>query len=317
MTAGLLFLGLSACVQTTPQGPDPDVTGTTNLPDPAGPEVQVDAFGPSTAAVDVLLIVDTGPSMAEEQVALTSAAAELIDTLRGSGFDFHLGVISTDMETPSARGHLRAVGSTLWIDGDTLHPESVAVQMLTLGTGGGASRGLDAAQAAVALAEEGSNKGFLRDHASFAMVAFSDRDDVSTVSPADFASWSDELRPDPDWVTFSSFVDPAATTYLEATALVGGEAHGPTAAVDQVLPTVVLEAALWSGALVLSRQPVVDTLEVWAEDGATIILYEDEDWSYKAPSNTIVVHEYIPSPDAGMYARYEVLDTGTDGDPGR
>lgn len=56
--------------------------------------------------VDVLLVVDNSCSMIEEQKKLAQNFSSFIQYFDGTGVDWQLGVITTDMESEKARGHL-------------------------------------------------------------------------------------------------------------------------------------------------------------------------------------------------------------------
>src|SRR5690606_32353854 len=56
--------------------------------------------------VDVLWVVDDSGSMYDEQVALSSNFPDFFEFFDGSGLDYHIGVVSTDMDASNRKGKL-------------------------------------------------------------------------------------------------------------------------------------------------------------------------------------------------------------------
>ena len=69
---------------------------------------QLDTFYQSaTDKVDILWVIDNSLTMADEQAEVADKFGEFIQSIESTGLDFHVGVITTDMEsTEVGRGQL-------------------------------------------------------------------------------------------------------------------------------------------------------------------------------------------------------------------
>ena len=78
----------------------------------------------SIPVVDVLFVIDDSCSMEDEQGALTANFPRFMDYFVGSGLDYHVGVVSTDLD--SALGGKLRIGSdgSSYIDTSSLDPSS-------------------------------------------------------------------------------------------------------------------------------------------------------------------------------------------------
>ena len=102
--------------------------------------------------VDVLWVIDNSCSMADEQEQLTSNFPSFINYFLDSGVDYHIGVISTDLDDSSEAGQLRAPDGVRFIIPDTEEPETVFEGMATVGIeGSGSEKGRGAAYTAIEL----------------------------------------------------------------------------------------------------------------------------------------------------------------------
>src|SRR5690606_20178496 len=158
--------------------------------------------------VDVLWVVDDSGSMYDEQVALSTNFPTFFEFFDGSGLDYHIGVVSTDMDASRRRGKLVDVDGERFIHVDTPDAARVFDGMAMLGTRGSATeKGLDAAWVALEAERNEANEGFLRPDSSVHVIVVSDESDFSTqVTPEELGSYMVGLRADPDQVTFSSIV---------------------------------------------------------------------------------------------------------------
>ena len=132
-----------------------------------------------SSTVDVLWVIDDSVSMAAEQERLAAGFGAFASSLDASLIDYHLGVITTDMDPDNPQaGLLQGSPSYLEPDPDTV---SLFQQRVLVGTeGSGKEKGIAAAVAAVTepLAS-GANEGFLRERATLLLVFVSDEDDCS------------------------------------------------------------------------------------------------------------------------------------------
>ncbi|MFZ5478144.1 MAG: hypothetical protein ACOZNI_15360 [Myxococcota bacterium] len=321
-----MLLLLAGCQDYSLNGPEAQ-QGKYNPPD-LDAEVQVDRITQVTRpSVDVLWVIDNSCSMEEEQVELRGNFIEFMAYFADSGLDYHVGVISTDMEAGDQRGQLVLDDSqeadlpARYID-TTYHPDDAVSsfrQRAALGTDGADDeRGKDAVYAALTTYADTTNAGFYRDDAALDVILISDEVDHSNVGTGSFVAWLEGLKPDPAFVSFSSIVglsdddcDTAArgTGYLEVTDAVGGIAWSIcTDDWPGLLAELGQEAAGLKHEFFLSRVPVEATIEVKVDGEA----YGAGDWTYSRTRNSVTFLDYTPEPLSVVEIRYEVLASALD-----
>jgi hypothetical protein len=152
----------------------------------------------------VLFVVDNSGSMLEEQIALAENFEQLISWAISLEVDFHVGVVSTDMDDPEHQGRLQ--GEVKIITPET--PDAVATfaQNVQLGTfGSGVEMGLAASHAALSLPLLATaNAGFLREAAKLYIIYVSDEDDYSVAATDFYTDYFLELKGGTSWVTLSA-----------------------------------------------------------------------------------------------------------------
>lgn len=280
--------------------------------------------------IDALFVVDNSCSMNVEQTALTANFPEFLSWFQGSELDYHIGVISTDMNDPAMAGRLRTAQGVRWVQADTEEPEAVFTEMATMGTtGSGYERGLDATYAALETLTYEDNLGFLRPDSGVHVTVVSDENDWhSEIARDDFIAWMNGLRWSARMVTFSSIVGPITgcpavgspgTEYLAVTAAVGG-VEWPICSDDwvTVLDTLGFTAIGLSREFYLSRLPVVGTLSVSLDvDGVVQNNFvEGMDWTYSAARNSLTFVEQVPDALTTVVLRYQVLSSLENGESG-
>jgi hypothetical protein len=138
-----------------------------------------------SVAVDILFVIDNSGSMGAVQESLAASLPSLfIDRLSDSlaPTDFHIAVISTDMDDTAQSGRFQAApGNPKILTPDTPNVKQVLSDNLKLGThGSGFERPLAAMEVALSLPLIGNeNAGFLRAKALLGIVVVSDEDDCS------------------------------------------------------------------------------------------------------------------------------------------
>jgi len=275
-------------------------------------------------AVDVLWVIDNSCSMEEEQAALRTNFGAFIRYFTDSGMDYHVGVVSTDMESRAQSGKLIRDGTSgsRFIDTSYSSDEAVASfrARATLGTDGSSDeRGKDAVFTALTTENERANLDFYRDEAALSVVVISDEVDYSRISLDEFVSWMLGMKTDPGMVSFSSIVGPAGGCptaeegigYREVTEAVGGiEWSICTSDWASLLTELGLQAAGLKREFFLSLVPVQDTIEVSVvpPGGGTATGFEAEtDWTYSRARNSITFRSFVPEPLAEVRMRYTVL----------
>lgn len=341
--AVLIALGLIAC------GNENDIVGDTTdnvVPNPPedGNPVQTDRIVQvQQPQVDVLFIVDNSCSMFEFQQELGNNFPGFMEYFTDSGLDYHIGVISTDMNDPSnGQGKLRNIGGQAYIDEDTNDPLSVFSLMANMGTTGFYDeKGRAAAWTMVELKREiPRNEGFIRDDAAMHFVFISDEEDQSggnPVSRQEFISWMNNLKATPDLTTAHALVQftsqlcntqgTAGTEYVRY----ANQTNGITFNLCQsnwapMLDELGLQTAGLKREYFLSKIPVTSpwslTVKVHtvAESGQNVTLQfpsclvgeEEEDEAcrvtYNPGRNSIVFLDYVPDPFSEVVVNYNIRE---------
>ncbi len=303
-----LVVALLGCQEYNLQGPNTVVT--TYNPPSLEQEERTDRITQVTVpAVDVLFVVDNSGSMAEEQKNLRDNFASFMRYFTDSGLDYHVGVVSTDMDNRQESGRLIADGSTRYID-STWEAEAAITsfrERANLGTGGSSDeRGKDAAYRALTTEAEKTNAGFYREEAVLSIVVISDEHDYSRdVSVAEFVSWMNSLKREDDQTWFSSIVGPdggCATAeegrgYLEVTRQVGGVEFSicePDYA--SVLEELGMQAAGLKREFFLSEVPIADSISVSVTTDGEEDRFKDSEWAYDGVRNSITFASFVPDP---------------------
>lgn len=317
-------LALVAC-QDYNFTPENQIFGEPNPPDLSTP-VKVDRIVQVTVpAVDVLWVIDNSGSMMDEQTELRTRFDSFINYFIGSGLDWHVGVVSTDMSDPDHRGKLRLQDGVRYLDPSSPHPADTFRRMADLGTSGDATeKGRAAAWSALVTLRDGPNAGFYRDDAFLSVIVISDEDDSSGSSPVskgEFISWLQTHKPREGMTSFSSIVGSvdgrasdctssfgdawAGYEYVDVTDAVGGIVWSICSENwDPVLDELGMQAAGLKREFFLSEVPVEDSVHVWVEQaGATI----EEDWTYSRSRNSITFVDFVPDELAEVFIEYEVL----------
>ncbi len=324
----LLVVGLAGCTSETGLGVPYDGIGVSN-PRQLDTPWQIDRVTQVTIpSVDILFVVDNSCSMEEEQAALATNFPTFLGWFLGSGLDYHVGVVSTDMNDPLHAGRLRDIAGSRWVDDTTTDPEGVFDTMVQMGVDGHwLEKGRSAAYNAVEVLRDDANSGFIRDGAGLHITVVSDEDDNSGDSPVsrdEFVAYLNDIRWGNSAVSFSSIVGPSTgcpyigepgTDYMAVTSQVGGVTW-PICSDDWVgvLDELGFLATGLKREFFLSRLPVDGTVTVTleveselSEDPVVISFAEGVDWEYLPDRNSIRFFEYIPDPLEVVVIEYQVL----------
>ena len=165
---------------------EPPPARAVNPPEPENPEQLDRIVQVQQPKVDILFVIDNSCSMLEEQTALANNFSPFMEFFTGSGLDYHIGVVSTDMDDQANHiGKLQQAGGVSYIDNSMPFQQANQIfsQMAIMGTSGSyEEKGRAAAYTMVELKPEiPRNVGFYRDEASLHMVFISDEEDHSTV----------------------------------------------------------------------------------------------------------------------------------------
>lgn len=274
--------------------------------------------------VDILWVIDNSGSMYDEQTALTANFPAFMDFFLGSGLDYHIGVVSTDMTADA--GRLEVAGGYKWIDIENADPSTTFSTLANLGTSGSATeKGRDPAYAAVEIntVPGGFNEGFIRENASLHMISISDEDDQSNqISRAEFIDYLRNVKGGQEgMVSYSAIITPE---YYAGTCTGGIEPGMEYLAVQQAIGGVlwpicnpdwnaVLEqlgivAAGLKREFFLSQLPEPGSIKVWVvEDGTRFDFEEDVDYTYSQTRNSVTFTTYVPTALADVNIKYAIL----------
>jgi len=314
-------IGLMGCTGEYDISSDGSRYGTPN-PWEVEPTHQVDSIQQvGVPEVDVLFVVDNSCSMADDQEELAANFPRFMEYFLGSGLDYHIGVVSTDMYDPGHSGRLRDVGGERYVDVDTRDPVDLFASMATMGSSGSADeQGRAAAFSALDEHRHQYNAGFLRKNATMHLIVVSDEKDHSpdaTISLSEFIGYLGDLKPDPEMVTFSSIVGPeggcwsaeAGTGYLEVTDAIGGIAYSICEARwSKLLDQLGMQAAGLKREYFLSQLPVGETIDVKVVDDGNTFGFGRDEWVYDATRNSLTFTEYVPDSLAEVRIAYDVLE---------
>ena len=289
-----------------------------------------------TDQADILFVIDDSQSMADEQALVAHGFRSFIDAMGETEVDFHLGVITTDMDV-SNPGRGKLVGEpaiiTQYDDYEALFKDRVEVGI----DGSDKERGLLAAVYALSAGGASDhNQGFLREDAVLAVVFVSDEEDCSDDNfipdsePGSLCYNSDVLTPtidlvkqlrhvkgEGDRVVASAIVGPDASEacdgvwpgkrYTATAAATAGEIgdiceddYGPV--MDAIGSRISAPSTLFA----LSYTPVEETLEVEI-DGEIVAGDVLTSWWYD-PSAVAIRFDgsFVPAFGSELYIRYDI-----------
>jgi hypothetical protein len=331
---GMLSIAAAGCIEYTPTNDIPE------YPDSIVPPVdnvhqQDRIVQVTTPTVDVLWTIDNSGSMGNEQDELAQNFPLFIDYFIGSGLDYHIGVVSTDIDRASGNGNdgnLRTIAGQKFIDPDTLQPDILFASMAQMGTNGsGTEKGLGASYKALEMKRDTYNAGFYRDEASVHTVIISDERDQtpgSLITQPEYVDWYDSLKDDNDDRTFSCVVTMSGpdrgTAYLNTTSAIGGISWDITDEDwSEVLERLGIQASGLNWEYFLSQCLVFGMIEVrvmdvggaeLAFDETTLDAYgnpvatgEGSYYVYDRVRNSVTFLTYIPNALSTVLIDYTLL----------
>ncbi|MES2643245.1 MAG: hypothetical protein V4850_27425 [Myxococcota bacterium] len=293
--------------------------------------------------VDILWVIDNSVSMINEQAAVALGAEDFTANLESTAMDFHLGVITTDVDrTNGTAGVLLGEPKVLSVDTPG-YADAFRTRVQQGNSGSDQEKGLQAAVSALSSPLAYTvNDGFLRDGAMLSIVVLSDENDCSDNGALGQASTGEdcytrasELTPvtdlvrqlvdlkDGDPVVISGIVGPDIVDDCEAT--VPGRRYftaiellgGVKADICQTDYSTIMNALgeVASGILTvfqLSKSAIEESIEVemrLSEDAEPTIVppSEIDGWTYIAEYAQIEFHgTAIPPRGALLEVSYDV-----------
>ena len=322
MRRALALSILVGCSSDYDIGADVEVFGANN-PQSIEAPINSDRIVQTTAAeVDVLFVIDNSGSMGDNQAKLAENFPEFMREFDGSGLDYHIGVITTDMDFAPYKGKLQEIEGRLWIDDTFGDPVGAFSQLALVGDqGSGDERGREACYTALVELGNTHNAGFIRDDAGLHITVVSDENDSSKgipVTKEEFADYLNDLRDEPELVSFNSIVNlvggglidgPPGTAYLDITDEVGGLKRDIKKDTwSDMLGELGLQAIGLKAEYFLSQLPVVDSIEVQViENGVTRVYDQGTEWTYSEDRNSVTFVDYVPPELAEVVVNYTLL----------
>ncbi len=161
---------------------------------------------------DVLLMVDNSGSMSDPQTAFATAASTLITTLDGFGLNYHIGVVTSDMDDLTQAGRMipGSLGA-VYVTNTLATRQTELAGMIAVGiNGSGYEKPLAATYAALRPPlSTSTNAGFLRATGGVGILFLTDEDDQSvTPTASTWSSWLRGIRSNADITTWGIIGDP-------------------------------------------------------------------------------------------------------------
>lgn len=310
--------------------------------------IQSDVFlQEPTNEVDILWIVDNSNSMEDEQEAIANKFEDFINNIEEANADFHLGVVSTDLENPDQNGKLQGDPLYLTPDDDYVPLFQDRIQLGI--TGSHKEKGIDAALAALTEPNlSGYNSGFRRAGATLSIIYLSDENDCTDrgalnayddpdacyehsdllVDVVDLIDEYKGLQTQDERVVVSAIVGPEIDEgcagskpgwrYLSMAEAFGGiQASICEANFARIMSDLSLEVSGLRSSFQLSKAAVEGTIEVAVEED---LVPEDESngWTYDPEYWMVYFHgDGVPPRGSTITITYEVANGGSlDADTG-
>ena len=297
-------------------------------------------FQVPTDAVDILWVVDNSLSMADEQAQVAEKFGDFIISLEKSELDFHIGVVTTDMDHADDRGKLKAPeGEEVFLSPDTEDYVERFRERVQVGIDGSdKEKGIDAAFNALSEPLISSwNAGFLREDATLSIIYVSDENDCTDrgalagydnglacyensdqlVSMYELIEDYSGLKTSGARTLVSSIVGPdivdncdgsvPGKRYRELASAFGG-IQGSICQEDfsDIMNDLGLQVSGLLYSFQLSYVAVEDTIEVWVED-VSMESDEENGWTYNATYSILYFNgDSVPARGSEIVVDYEI-----------
>lgn len=284
--------------------------------------------------VDILFVIDDSGSMADAQNNLSRNAYQFADAMgQSSILDFHIGVVSTDMDNKFSRSG-RLIGTPAFVSKTTPDMVNNLARRMIVGTSGSATEIMfEPVFAGLSLPLTNTyNKDFYRQDAYLAVIFLTDADDQGSYDPKTFMQFLTNLKGDATKVLGYGVIRTMATKdscdgmedvtgKLENfLSLVGNADKMQKNILSLCEPDYGVKLAEFAkdivkrsaGAVKLSRVPVVNSIRVTY--GVQVIPNSLKDgWVYEPSTNSILLSEgiqwdYKQGTNVGLKIDFEVID---------
>jgi hypothetical protein len=260
-----------------------------------------DQVGSSTP-IDILFVIDNSTSMQDENNALANNFNTFIQGFLALNLDYQIGVVTTDMQTPSDMGQLKGpIITTATPDPVAQFNQNVDVPFTDVME----EQGLDAAYTALTPPLiNGVNAGLVRPGSLLSVIVISDEDDQSVVTANDMITLLDTYHGDPTLTSLSIVGGPKTgiwpcggflfgagpvPTYWDVAQATGG-IHLNLCQLDmnEIVSQLAVVAAGLSTEFFLNTVPSDPAAVEVIVDGTPVPNDPDNGWTYDAANNSIV-----------------------------
>lgn len=294
-----------------------------------------------TNMVDILWVVDNSQSMADEQAKIADRFDDFVTGINEAGVDWHIGVVSTDLDDEDQAGLL--LGEPSVLTSTTPDYRKLFGDMVQLGiTGSDMEKGIDAAYKALSQPRvSGVNNGFRRSGAMLMINYFSDENDCSDrgdlwgieddepcyshpgllVPVVQLIDDYRELVASGERLIVSAIVGPEISAGCEgakpgsryqtmADAFGGFKGDICDTSFGEIMEELGLQAGGMKTSFILENFAVESSIEVWIDDEES---FSDPEhgWTYDSEYHVIHFHgDGIPARGSRIQVGYEVLQRG-------
>ncbi len=297
---------------------------------------EVDEFTQEgTEQVDILFVIDDSRSMESEQEKVAEGFGDFMAAFVDTDLDFHLGVVTTDMDLVNAGAGL-LVGSPPFLVNNDDWQSDMSGRFRVGVEGSDKERGLEAAWAVVS-GEDGANDGFLREEATLAIVFVSDENDCSHEGAlTEEASGSRCYEIDEALVPVTTYIDRFRSLKGSSARVIASGILGPAVQAGcedtwpghryqtvvehlggfvgdicqseygQIMDAIGSKIVAPSTIFPLDELPVEETLEVEV-DGEILERDPVSGWDYDREDNSVRFDgDYVPPFGSELEIRYEI-----------
>jgi len=294
-----------------------------------------------TNMVDILWVVDNSQSMADEQAKIAARFDEFVTGINDADVDWHIGVISTDLDDEGEAGLL--VGDPSVLSPKTPDYRFLFQEMVQVGIGGSdMEKGIDAAYKALSQPRvSGANNGFRREGAMLMINYFSDENDCSDrgdlwgieddepcynhqdllVPVVELIDDYRKLVTSNERLIVSAIVGPDISAGCDgakpgrryqtmADAFGGLKGDICDTSFDEIMEELGLQAGGMKTSFILENFAVESTIEVWIDDEPSLP-DPDNGWTYDPAYHVLHFHgDGIPPRGSRIQVEYEVQQRG-------
>jgi hypothetical protein len=297
-----------------------------------------------TDEVDILWVIDNSVSMQDEQVEVGAKFQDFIGNLETTGVDFHVGVVTTDLDNPDENGKLQAPeGEPAFLTARDEDYQARFAERVQVGVeGADREKGIGAVLKALSEPLASSfNAGFLRTGATLNVIYVSDENDCTDDgelnqydTPTACYDHNDELvrvkeliegyellKTQGERILVSSVVGPEITEgcdgakpgfRYESMADAFGGLKGSICAQDfsVIMDNLGLQVSGEMSSFQLTYAAILETIEVFVDD-VQIDQDDAEGWSYDLTYAILYFHGGgVPDRGSQIVVEYEVAGGG-------